>query len=239
MAPDRRGKGLVLRHHFTQVDQIHQLVSASEADSNLGFMARTMALCSLPRTNPGNSHQYKRVNGPYKLVMVAGADNKESSPFLVAPRLTIGHATFFFDLVRLRLNLQLPPEGFAELWKMTVADHLPQPWFDVDERRRQPALPNWLSSSNDRSHLSSTSSLTDSKQLVLERQDPDSRVVGGSPPAFLKARSGRLVSLLELSMELFEGRPGFVVLGRWYHDEAACATRLARSSTGCSPRSRV
>ena len=24
---------------------------------------------------------------------------------------------------------------------MTVADHLPQAWFDVDERRRQPALP--------------------------------------------------------------------------------------------------
>ena len=64
------------RHHFTRFDQIHQLVSASEADSNLGFMVRTMALCSLPRTNPGNSHQYKRVNGPYKLVMVAGADNQ-------------------------------------------------------------------------------------------------------------------------------------------------------------------
>ena len=73
------------RHHFTQTDQIHQLVSASEADSNLGFMARTMALCSLPRTNPGNSHQYKRVNGPYKLVMVAGADNK--LPFGNYPRL--------------------------------------------------------------------------------------------------------------------------------------------------------
>ena len=23
-----------------------------------------MALCSLPRTNPGDQHQYKRVNGP-------------------------------------------------------------------------------------------------------------------------------------------------------------------------------
>ena len=27
-------------------------------------MGRTMALCSLPRTNPGNRLQYKRVNGP-------------------------------------------------------------------------------------------------------------------------------------------------------------------------------
>ena len=63
-------------HHFTRFDQVNQLVSASEADPNLGFMARMMALCCLPRTNPGNRHQYKRVNGPYKLVMIAGADNK-------------------------------------------------------------------------------------------------------------------------------------------------------------------
>ena len=38
-------------HHFTQADQVNQLVSASEADPDLGFMARMMALCSLPRTN--------------------------------------------------------------------------------------------------------------------------------------------------------------------------------------------
>ena len=63
-------------HHFTRFDQVDQLVGASEADPDLGFMARLMALCSLPRTNPGNRHQYKRVNGPYKLVMIAGADNK-------------------------------------------------------------------------------------------------------------------------------------------------------------------
>ena len=40
------------RHHFTQADQVNLLVSASEADPDLGFMARMMALCSLPRTNP-------------------------------------------------------------------------------------------------------------------------------------------------------------------------------------------
>ena len=44
-------------YHFTQADQVNQLVSASEADPDLGFMARTMALCSLPRSNPGNRHQ--------------------------------------------------------------------------------------------------------------------------------------------------------------------------------------
>ena len=61
-------------HHYTQADQVNQLVGASEADPDLGFMARLMALCSLPRTNPGNRHQYKRVNGPFKLIMIAGGD---------------------------------------------------------------------------------------------------------------------------------------------------------------------
>ena len=73
------------RYHFTLADQVNQLVSASEADPDRGFMARTMALCSLPRTNPGNRHQYKRVNGPFKLVLVAGADNK--LPYGNLPRL--------------------------------------------------------------------------------------------------------------------------------------------------------
>ena len=40
------------RHHFTQADQVNQLVSASEADPNLGFMARMMALCSLAPHQP-------------------------------------------------------------------------------------------------------------------------------------------------------------------------------------------
>ena len=73
------------RRHFTRLDQVDQLVSASETDADLGFMARLLALCSLPRTNPGDRHQYKRVNGPYRLVMVAGADNK--LPFGNIPRL--------------------------------------------------------------------------------------------------------------------------------------------------------
>ena len=50
-------------HHYTRFDQVNQLVGASEADLDLGFMARLLVLCSLPRTNPGNRHQYKRQNG--------------------------------------------------------------------------------------------------------------------------------------------------------------------------------
>ena len=74
-------------HHYTRVDQVNQLVGASEADPDRGFMARMMALCSLPRTNPGNRHQYKRVNGPFKLIMTATGDHK--LPFGNFPRLIL------------------------------------------------------------------------------------------------------------------------------------------------------
>ena len=72
---------------FTLADQVNQLVGASEADPDLGFMARLMALCSLPRSNPGNRHQYKRVNGPYRLYMQAGPETK--LPFGNLPRLIL------------------------------------------------------------------------------------------------------------------------------------------------------
>ena len=75
------------RHHFTVADQVNQLVSASETDPDLGFMARTIALCSLPRSNPGNRLQYKRVNGPFTLYMVAGGGNK--LPYGNLPRLLL------------------------------------------------------------------------------------------------------------------------------------------------------
>ena len=47
-------------HHCTRFDQVDQLAWASEEDADLGFMARLMALCSLPRTNPGN-HRERQV----------------------------------------------------------------------------------------------------------------------------------------------------------------------------------
>ena len=74
-------------HHFTRLDQIDQLVDASEADADLGFMARLLALCSLPRTNPKQRNQYVRRNGPYALYMTAGAGNR--LPFGNLPRLLL------------------------------------------------------------------------------------------------------------------------------------------------------
>ena len=75
------------RHHFTQADQVNQLVGASEADADLGFMVRLLALCSLPRSNPGNRLQYKRVNGPYTLIMYSSGEYR--LPFGNLPRLLL------------------------------------------------------------------------------------------------------------------------------------------------------
>ena len=75
------------QHHFTLADQVDQLVTASETTPDLGFMARLLALCSLPRSNPGDRLQYKRVNGPFTLYMTASGGNK--LPFGNLPRLIL------------------------------------------------------------------------------------------------------------------------------------------------------
>ena len=75
------------RHHFTQLDQVMQLVGASEADPELGFMARLLALCSLPRTDPKQRLQYVRHNGPYSLHMTATGSAK--LPYGNIPRLLL------------------------------------------------------------------------------------------------------------------------------------------------------
>ena len=69
------------RHHFTLSDQVDQLAEASEEDPDLGFMARLMALCSLPRTNPGDRLQYicPPSTAPIQLGMIA-PESTTSSP---------------------------------------------------------------------------------------------------------------------------------------------------------------
>ena len=79
------------RRHFTRLDQVNQLVGASEADAELGFMTRMLALCSLPRTNPGNRLQYVRRNGPYTLYMTATGSAK--LPFGNLPRLLLAYVS--------------------------------------------------------------------------------------------------------------------------------------------------
>ena len=75
------------RHSFTLADQVNLLIAASEADPDLGFMARTLALCSLPRCNPGQRKEYVRQNGPFTLVMTSGYPYK--LPYGNLPRLLL------------------------------------------------------------------------------------------------------------------------------------------------------
>jgi hypothetical protein len=76
------------RHHYTRLKQIGDLAAIGEQEAaDMGFMARLLTLCSLPRTDPGARLQYKRQNGPYKLFMIAGGDNK--LPFGNLPRLLL------------------------------------------------------------------------------------------------------------------------------------------------------
>ena len=100
-------------HHFTRFDQVNQLVGASEADPDLGFMARMMALCSLPRTNPGNRKEYKRVNGPFRLYMQAGAETK--LPFGNIPRLLM--AWVCTEVVRTRCRELVLGRSLAEFMR--------------------------------------------------------------------------------------------------------------------------
>ena len=72
---------------YTQLDQLQQLVEAGEADPTLAFTTRTLALCSLPRTDLGNRKEYVRTNGPYTLGMSAGINNK--LPYGNIPRLLL------------------------------------------------------------------------------------------------------------------------------------------------------
>jgi hypothetical protein len=75
------------RHHYSARKQFDELVAIPQDNAEMGFMTRLLTLCSLPRTDPGNRLQYKRENGPYKLVMIAGGDNK--LPYGTLPRLLL------------------------------------------------------------------------------------------------------------------------------------------------------
>ena len=75
------------RHHFTTLHQVNQLLEASAADADLGFMTRLLALCSLPRTNPADRREYVRHNGPYTLTMTVNGNAK--LPYGNIPRLLL------------------------------------------------------------------------------------------------------------------------------------------------------
>ena len=85
-------------HHWTLARQVDHLVTARESEPDLGFMARMLALCTLPRTNPGRRKEYKRVNGPFRIYMTAGGGNR--LPYGNLPRLLMAWVST--DAVRTR-----------------------------------------------------------------------------------------------------------------------------------------
>ena len=76
-------------------------------------MARMMALCSLPRSNPGNRKEYVRRTGPYKLGMIAGIDNR--LPYGNLPRLIL--AWVCTEAVRTRSRVIVLGPSLAKFMK--------------------------------------------------------------------------------------------------------------------------
>ena len=75
-------------YHWNREDQIKALVAARQNEPEMGFMMRLLALCTLPRTNPGNRDRYIRRNGPFSLIMIAGGEVPKL-PYGALPRLLL------------------------------------------------------------------------------------------------------------------------------------------------------
>ena len=76
--------------HWKHTNQVEALIKARETEPDIGFMMRMLALCTLPRTNPGDRGQYRRVNGPFELYLIAGGGMK--LPYGTLPRLLLAWA---------------------------------------------------------------------------------------------------------------------------------------------------
>ena len=72
--------------HFTQLDQVTKLVAARDADPELGFMARLLALCSLPRTNPKPARVQARQRAVHAL---HDGNGRQQTPYGSLPRLLL------------------------------------------------------------------------------------------------------------------------------------------------------
>ena len=58
--------------HWTRDEQIGSLIRVADRQPDVGFMVRLLALCTLPRTDPGTLTHYVRRNDRYALVVIAG-----------------------------------------------------------------------------------------------------------------------------------------------------------------------
>ena len=166
------------RRGFTLADQVNQLVGASEADPDLGFMARMMALCSLPRTNPGNRLQYKRQNGPFKLIMIAGGDNR--LPYGNLPRLLL--AWVCTEAVRTQNRELVLGRSLAEFMRMLGIYHNSGGRGGVQTRLRNQMRRLFNASvqliyEDGRREASASSFVADRTEFWWNERKPDERVL--------------------------------------------------------------
>ena len=166
------------RRSFTLADQVNQLVGASEADPDLGFMARMMALCSLPRTNPGNRLQYKRQNGPFKLIMIAGGDNR--LPYGNLPRLLL--AWVCTEAVRTQNRELVLGRSLAEFMRMLGIYHNSGGRGGVQTRLRNQMRRLFNASvqliyEDGRREASASSFVADRTEFWWNERKPDERVL--------------------------------------------------------------
>ena len=75
-------------YHWTRDDQDLALADVAGKNPDTGFVMRLLALCTLPRTNPGTRDRYVRRNGPFSLIMLAGGEEPKL-PFGNLPRLLL------------------------------------------------------------------------------------------------------------------------------------------------------
>ena len=74
-------------YHWEQSDQIAALTEARLAEPEVAFMMRLLALCCLPRTDPGEASQYIRANGAWELVM--SRSGRPRLPYGAIPRILL------------------------------------------------------------------------------------------------------------------------------------------------------
>ncbi|MEI6534810.1 MAG: replication protein RepA [Verrucomicrobiaceae bacterium] len=73
--------------HYTVSAQITELFDVRNTKHHLGFIARMLALATMPHSDPGDLETYTRINGNYRLVMQRGVDAK--LPYGSYPRLLL------------------------------------------------------------------------------------------------------------------------------------------------------
>ena len=98
----------------TRDDQIDSLIRVADSRPDVGFMVRLLALCTLPRTDPGALTHYVRRNGRYALVVIAGGPEPRL-PFGVLPRLVL--AWICTEAVRTRSRRLVLGRSLAEFMR--------------------------------------------------------------------------------------------------------------------------